>query len=117
MGVGERDHVIESREQTGQNHDERDAPTRLLGKGVRWLNKGIDGGAGALSSLLGNDAEGGDGDRRCAKDDELCDAAAIEQVDGELHQDARGIGCSRTGGELGIVLECRCEGMVCRATQ
>ena len=55
--------------------------------------------------FLGNDAEGGYGDSRCAKDDELCDTAAIEQVDGELHQDARGIGCSRTGGELGIVLK------------
>lgn len=117
VGVGERDHVVEGREQAGKNHDERDAPTCLLGEGVRGLNKGIDGRAGALGSLLGNDAEGGDGDRRCAKDDELYDAAAIEQVDGELHQDARGIGRSRTGGELGIVLECRCEGMVCRAAQ
>ena len=79
---------------------------------MRRLNKGIDGGAGALGSLLGNDAEGGDGDRRCAKDDELCDTAAIEQVDGELHQDARGIGRSRTGGELGIILECQRKGVV-----
>lgn len=44
VGVGERDHVIESREQAGENHDEHDAPTCLLGEGVRWLNKGIDGG-------------------------------------------------------------------------
>lgn len=60
-------------------------------------------------------AEGGDS--RCAKDDELCDTAAIEQVDGKLHQDARGIGRSPTGGELGIVLECRREGMVSGGTQ
>ena len=84
---------------------------------MRGLSKGIDGGAGALGSFLGNDAEGGYGDSRCAKDDELCDTAAIEQVDGELHQDARGIGCSRTGGELGIVLECRREGVVSGGTQ
>lgn len=79
---------------------------------MRGLNKGIDGGVGALGGLLGNDAEGGDGDSRCAKDDELDDATAIEQVDGELHQDARGIGRSRTGGELGIILECQRKGVV-----
>ena len=105
MGVGECDHVVEGGEQTGKNHDERDAPACLFGEGMRGLSKGIDGGAGALGSFLGNDAEGGYGDSLCAKDDELCDTAAIEQVDGELHQDARGIGCSRTGGELGIVLK------------
>ena len=44
-------------------------------------------------------------------------AAVIEQVDGELHQDARGIGRSRAGGELGIVLECRREGVVSGGTQ
>gem|GEM_PF-5998957 len=66
---------------------------------------------------MGNDAEGGDGDRRCAKDYELCDAAAIEQVDGELHQDARGIGRSRTGGELGIILECQRKGVVSGGAQ
>ena len=33
-GVGERDHVVEGREQAGKNHDERDAPTCLLGEGV-----------------------------------------------------------------------------------
>ena len=105
VGVGERDHVVEGREQAGKNHDERDAPTCLFGEGVRRFDKGIDKGVRALSGLLRNSAEGGYGDSRCAKDDELCDAAAIEQVDGELHQDARGIGCSRTGGELGIVLK------------
>ena len=72
---------------------------------MRGLGKGIDGGAGALVCRLGSGAEGGDGDIHCAKDDELCDTAAIEQVDGELHQDARGIGRSRAGGELGIVLK------------
>ena len=117
VGVGECDHVVEGREQAGKNHDERDAPACLFGEGMRGLNKGIDGGAGALGSLLGNDAEGGDGDRRCAKDDELCDTAAIEQVDGELHQDARGIGRSRTGGELGIILKCQRKGVVSGGAQ
>ena len=117
MSVGERDHVVEGREQAGKNHDERDTPTCLLSEGVRWLDKGIDGGAGALSSLSGNSAEGGYGDSCCAKDDELCDTAAIEQVDGELHQDARGIGCSCASGKLGIVLECRREGVVSGGTQ
>lgn len=84
---------------------------------MRGLGKGIDGGAGALGGLLGNDAEDGDGDSRCAKDDELCDAAAIEQVDGELHQDARGIGCSRTGGKLGVILECQRKGVVSGGAQ
>ncbi|WP_156961410.1 hypothetical protein [Collinsella sp. 4_8_47FAA] len=54
---------------------------------------------------MGNDAEGGYGDSRCAKDDELCDTAAIEQVDGELYQDARGIGRSCASGEFGVILE------------
>lgn len=88
LGVGECDNVVEGREQAGKNHDEHDAPACLFGEGMWGLGKGIDGGAGALSSLLGNDDEGGDGDSRCAKDNELCDTAAIEQVDGELHQDA-----------------------------
>ena len=79
---------------------------------MRGLGKGIDGGAGVLGGLLGNDAEDGDGDSRCAKDDELCDAAAIEQVDGELHQDARSIGRSCAGGELGVILECQRKGVV-----
>lgn len=57
-----------------------------------------------LGSLLGNDAEGGDGDRCRAKNDELDDAAAINQVDGELHQDAGSIGCSRSSGEFGVIL-------------
>lgn len=76
-----------------------------LARACGGSTKGIDGAVGALGGLLGNDAECGDGDSRYAKDDELCDTAAIEQVDGELHQDARGIGRSRTGGELGIVLK------------
>lgn len=84
---------------------------------MRGLNKGIDGGVGALGGLLGNDAEGGDGDSRCAKDDELCDTAAIEQVDGELYQDARGIGRSCASGELGIILECQRKGVVRCGTQ
>lgn len=117
VGVGERDDVIERREQAGENHDERDTPARLLGEGVRGLGKGIDGGTGVLGGLLGNDAEDGDGDSRCAKDDELCDTAAIEQVDGELHQDARGIGRPRTGGELGVILECQRKGVVSGGTQ
>ena len=66
---------------------------------------------------MGNDDEGGDGDRRCAKDNELCDAAAIEQVDGELHQDARGIGCSCASGEFGVILECQRKGVVSSGTQ
>lgn len=112
MGVGERDDVVERREQAGENHDERDTPARLLGEGVRGLGKGIDGGAGTLGSLLGNDAEGGDADRCRAKNDELDDATAINQVDDELHQDARGIGCSCAGGEFGVILECQRKGMV-----
>lgn len=117
VGVGERDDVIERREQAGENHDERDTPARLLGEGVRGLGKGIDGGTGALVCRLGSGAEGGDGDSRCAKDDELCDTAAIEQVDGELHQDARGIGCPRTGGKLGVILECQRKGVVSGGAQ
>lgn len=88
-----------------------------LARACRGLGKGIDGGAGALGGLLGNDAEDGDGDSRCAKDDELCDAAAIEQVDGELHQDARSIGRSCAGGELGVILECQRKGVVRCGTQ
>ena len=112
VGVGERDHVVEGREQAGKNHDERDAPTRLLGEGVRGLNKGIDGGVRGCVCVLRSSAEGGDGDRRCAENDKLCDTAAIEQVDGELHQDARGIGRSRAGGEFGVIPECQRKGVV-----
>lgn len=112
VGIGERDHVVEGREQAGKNHDERDAPTCLLGEGVRRFDKGIDTGVRALGGLLRNSAEGRDDDCCSAQDDELDDAGAIEQVDGELHQDARGIGRSRAGGELGIILECQRKGVV-----
>lgn len=117
VGVGERDDVVEGREQAGQDHDERDAPACLFGEGVRRFDKGIDTGVRALSGLLRNSAEGGYGDSRCAKDDELCDTAAIEQVDGELHQDTRGVCRSRTGGELGVILECQRKGVVSGGAQ
>ena len=117
MSVGERDHVVEGGEQAGENHDECDAPVSLLGKRVRGLDKGIDGGAGALVCLLGSGAEGGDGDSRCAKNDELDDAAAIEQVKGKLQEDACGIGCSRSGGEFEVVLERQRKGVMCRGAQ
>lgn len=41
----------------------------------------------------------------------------IEQVDGELHQDARSIGRSCAGGELGVILECQRKGVVRCGTQ
>lgn len=59
---------------------------------------------------MGRGAEEGDDDRRRAKNDELNDAAAIEQVKGKLQEDARGICRSRARGELGIVLECQRKG-------
>lgn len=117
VGVGERDYVIEGGEQTGENHDERNAPARLLGEGMRGFDKGVDGVARALVCRLGSSAQGGDDDRRRSKNDELCDAAAVEQVKGELHQNARGVCRSCTGGELGIVLERHRERMVRRSTQ
>ena len=85
MGVGKRDDVIERREQAGENHDKRNAPACLLGEGVRGLGKGIGEVAGALGGLLGSGAEGGDDNCCRAKNDELGDATAINQVGGELH--------------------------------
>lgn len=79
---------------------------------MRGFDKGIDGGGCALGRLLGNSAECGDGNRRRAENDKLGDAAAIEQVDGELHENARGIGCSRAGGELEVVVERQRKGVV-----
>ena len=63
VGVGERDHVVERGKKTGENHDERDAPTRLFGEGVRGLGKGIDVVAGVIGHFLARGAEGGDDDR------------------------------------------------------
>ena len=117
VGVGKRDDVIEGGEQTGENHDECDAPPRLLGEGVRRIGKGIGEVAGALGGLLGSGAEGGDDNCYRAKNDELDDATEINQVSGELHQDAGGIGCPRAGGEFGVVLERHREGMVRRGAQ
>ena len=117
MGVGKRDDVIERREQAGENHDERNAPACLLGEGVRGLGKGIDGATGTLVCRLGSSTKGGDDDRRRSKNDELDDTAAVEQVDRELHQDACSIGRSGAGGELGVVLERRCKGVVRRGAQ
>ena len=85
VGVGECDDVVERGEQAGENHDERDAPAGLFGEGVRGLDKGIDVWARTLGCLLGCGTKGADDNCCRAKNDELDDAAAIEQIDCELH--------------------------------
>lgn len=84
---------------------------------MRRFDKGIDTGVRALGGLLRNSADGRDDDCCGAKDNELDDAGAIEQVDGELHQDACGIGRSCAGGEFRVILKCQRKGVVSSGTQ
>lgn len=88
-----------------------------LARACEGSAKGLARSPELLAAFWGGGAEGGDDNCCRAKNDELDDAAAIEQVDRELHQDARGVCRSGAGGEFGVILERQREGMVRRGTQ